>query len=126
MKINIKIIRWTPRIISILAILFISMFALDSFDSRFTIWLQIATFFMHLIPSYILIACLIIAWKWERFGGILYLIIGIIFAIFLGIFNYHRTNSILVGIQIALLLAFPFIVSGILFIYSSILQKKVN
>jgi hypothetical protein len=124
MKTNIKLIRWLPRIISILAILFVSMFALDSFDTKLTIWQQITAFLIHLTPSYILIACLILAWKWEKVGGIIYIIIGTIFAILIAIMNYNRTHSIMITLSIVLMLALPFILSGILFIYSHWLNKK--
>jgi len=66
MKTSIKILHWTPRIICILAILFISMFAIDSFAPDLTIWQQLGGFLIHLIPSFILIAILIIAWKWKK------------------------------------------------------------
>ena len=71
MKTSIKVFHWLPRIICILAILFISMFALDSFKPDLTIWEQLGDFFMHLIPTYVLIALLIVAWKWEKIGGII-------------------------------------------------------
>lgn len=80
MKKSINLFHWVPRILCILAILFISMFALDSFTPGLTIWQQLGAFFIHLIPSYILIALLIIAWKWEYFGGIIFIVIGLGFS----------------------------------------------
>lgn len=72
------ILYWFPRILSILFILFLSMFAMDVFgEPRWYIALP-----MHLIPSFILIILTTIAWKRERFGGILFLIYGIVMAIF--------------------------------------------
>jgi hypothetical protein len=69
MENSIKIYYWLPRVLCILAILFISLFALDSFSPELTFWQQIAAFLMHLIPSFILTALLLIAWKWEYIGG---------------------------------------------------------
>jgi hypothetical protein len=60
---------WIPRILIILYILFISLFALDT---EFGIG-----FFMHLIPSFILIAILIFTWKKQKLAGILFEIFGI-------------------------------------------------
>ena len=70
MKTSIRLIHWIPRVICILAILFISMFAADAFAPELTIWQQLGAFLMHLIPSFILLALLIVAWKWELIGGV--------------------------------------------------------
>lgn len=73
-----KIVYWLPRILSILFIAFISMFALDVFSEPR--WLL--ALFMHLIPSYFLIAITIVAWKHEMLGGILFLVAGFALLIF--------------------------------------------
>ena len=67
---SVKIFHWVPRILCILAILLISMFALDSFSPERTFWQNLGAFLIHLIPSFALIALLIVAWKWELPGGI--------------------------------------------------------
>ena len=77
MKTSIRVFHWLPRIICILALLFISMFAADSFAPGQTIWQQIGAFLIHLIPSFILLALLIAAWKWEFIGGIIFIIMGL-------------------------------------------------
>ena len=78
MKTNIKIIHWAPRIICMIAILLISMFAFDAFEERLPIWQQLTSFFIHLIPTYFLITLLIITWKREFIGGIIFLLVGIV------------------------------------------------
>jgi len=73
-----KIFYWLPRILTILFIIFISIFALDVFaEPNWALAL-----FMHLIPSYFLITITIIAWKNEILGGFLFLIIGFALLIF--------------------------------------------
>lgn len=68
-----KILYWLPRILSILFIAFISVFALDVFGMpQWYIALP-----MHLIPSFVLTGLTIIAWKHERIGGLLFLIVGL-------------------------------------------------
>lgn len=124
MKNSVKIVYWAPRIICILAILFISMFALDSFSPDKTIWQQLGAFFIHLIPSYILIALLIIAWKWEYIGGLIFIVIGLGFSPFIFIHNYNINNSIWMSLFIILMITFPFIIVGVLFIWSSKLRKR--
>lgn len=124
MKTSIKILHWTPRIICILAILFISMFAADSFSPELTFWQQIAGFIMHLIPSFILIALLIVAWKWEYIGGIFFIVIALGLSPFVFMLNYNRNHSVGMSLGIILAITFPFVVVGALFIISHYMKKK--
>ena len=122
---SIKLFHWLPRIICILAILFISMFALDAFAPGLTIWQQLGDFLMHLIPSFILVAILYVAWKWELIGGILFTLIGLGLSPFVYTLNYHRGHlSVGECIGIVMIITFPFVVVGILFIISYFLKKK--
>jgi len=118
METYIKILHWTPRIICILAILFISMFALDAFSPELSIWQQISDFFIHLIPSYILIAILTIAWKREFVGGVFFTILGLGLSPFIFLHNYHMNHSVAMSLGILLAITFPFVLVGILFILS--------
>jgi hypothetical protein len=71
-------LHWLPRILAVIFIAFISIFALDVVgDTKWYIALP-----MHLIPSFILTLLIIIAWKHERVGGILFLAAGLLAAIF--------------------------------------------
>ncbi|MCD6577862.1 hypothetical protein J7L48_00115 [bacterium] len=63
---------WTPRVLSILFAGFISIFALDIFSENFTFWMTVLALLIHLIPTYIVIIIIFIAWKWERIGAILF------------------------------------------------------
>jgi len=124
MKKSIRIFHWLPRILCIIAILFISLFAADSFRSGLTIWQQLGGFLMHLIPSFILLALLIIAWKWEFIGGIIFIVIGLAFSPYIFIHNYNMNHSVGLSLGIIMLITFPFVVVGILFIISH--NKKKN
>ena len=123
MKTTIRIFHWLPRIICILAILFVSMFAADAFAPGLTIWQQLGAFFMHLIPSYILIAFLVLAWKRELIGGIIFIVIGLGLSPFVYSLNYNRTHSVGTSLEIILMITFPFVVVGILFLVSHWLKK---
>ncbi len=126
MKKSIKLFHWLPRILCIIAILFISMFALDSFEGNISIWQKLAGFAIHLIPSYILTVFLLIAWKWERIGGILFIVIGLAFAPFIITHNYAMNHSIWWTSLVVLTINLPFIVVGGLFLLSYHLKKKNN
>jgi energy-coupling factor transporter transmembrane protein EcfT len=60
-----RILYWTPRILTILAILFMLMFSFDVFEGNEALGRKLAGFFMHNIPVIILAVILVIAWKWE-------------------------------------------------------------
>ncbi|MCX6326131.1 MAG: hypothetical protein NT144_05700 [Bacteroidia bacterium] len=124
MKTSIRVFHWLPRIICILAILFVSLFAADAFAPGLTIWQQLGGFLIHLIPSFILLAFLIVAWKWERIGGIIFIVIGLVLSPFVFMLNYNRTHSIGVSLGIILMITIPFVVVGIFFIVSHSLKKK--
>jgi len=124
MKTSHKILYWTPRILCILAILFISMFALDSFEPGHTFWHQIGAFLIHLIPSFILAAMLVVAWKWELVGGIIFIAIGIGFTPFIYMHNYQMNQSVGMSIGIIATITVPFILVGVLFILSHFMRRK--
>ncbi|MCE4564949.1 hypothetical protein INQ51_11570 [Maribellus sp. CM-23] len=124
MKTSIKILHWTPRILCILAILFISLFALDSFGPGRTIWQQISAFLMHMIPSFVLLALLIVAWKWELVGGILFTLIGLGFSPFIFTHNYHMNHSVGMSLFTVLMTNFPFMLVGVLFIIGFFKKKR--
>lgn len=124
MKNSIKVFHWLPRIIGTLAILFIGLFALDAFDPSLSSADQINGFLMHLIPNYILILLLFIAWRWEYIGGMIFIALGLGLSPFLFYMNYSNNHSIWISLSILAAITLPFIIVGLLFIYSHFLKKK--
>ncbi|MCD4695568.1 MAG: hypothetical protein K8S16_04935 [Bacteroidales bacterium] len=124
MKESTRVFHWLPRIICMLAILFISLFAADSFRPGLTIWQQLGAFFIHLIPSYILLALLIIAWKWEYVGGIIFIIISLGLSPIVFMHNYKVNQSVWMSIFIITIITVPFGIVGVLFIISHFKKKK--
>ena len=124
MKTSVKIFHWLPRVICIFAILFVSIFALDAFAPGLTMWQQLGGFLIHLIPSFILIGFLIVAWKWEFIGGIIFMAIGIGLSPLVFIMNYQRNHSVGLSFIIILIITIPFVIVGILFMISQHLKKK--
>ena len=118
-----KIIYWVPRILCVLAILFISMFALDAFEPGLPLSQQILGFLMHMIPSFALLLALVIAWKWEYIGGIIFTIIGLATSPFIYSLNYNRSHSAGTSMMIVCIVCLPFFIVGILFILSHFRRK---
>jgi hypothetical protein len=75
-KVN-KWIYWIPRILSILFILFLALFSLDVFESASGFWQIVLALLMHNIPTIILVIILIISWKYEIVGGIIFILAGL-------------------------------------------------
>jgi len=125
MEASVKIYHWVPRIICILALIFVSMFSLDAFDPGLSIGKQILGFIMHQIPVFILLALLIVAWKWEYIGGLIFILLGVILSVLVFIWNYRMNHSIPMSLLVILMVTIPFVVVGILFIVSHNKKKKM-
>jgi hypothetical protein len=74
-----KWLYWSPRILSILFLLFLAMFSLDVFGNNYTFWETVLGLFMHNIPVFILLIILIISWKHELVGGIGFILGGLLY-----------------------------------------------
>ncbi len=115
---------WIPRILTMLIILFISVFATDSFTGEANFIQQLSEFLVHLTPSLILIVFLIIAWKRELIGGVLFVVFSLIMSPFVYSMNYERTHSMMMSLGVILIITLPILVAGILFIISSGKKQK--
>jgi hypothetical protein len=62
-----------------LYIAFLSMFALDVFREEHGFWRILAALSIHLIPSFVLIVGLILAWRWEWISAALYGAAGVLY-----------------------------------------------
>lgn len=124
MTFNERIVYLAPRILGVLAICFISIFALDAFQEELSLWEQIRDFLMHLIPSFILALLLFLSWKKELAGGIVFLLIGLIFTPIIFRHNYQMNGSVWMSLGIIAMITFPFILIGILFIIGHKFKKK--
>jgi hypothetical protein len=101
-----KILYWLPRVLAILFIAFVSIFALDVFGEPQ--WFL--ALLMHLIPSFVLVAITAFAWKREQLGGLAFLAAGVFF-----LFFTHFE---------ALVIAIPALVIGALFLASGKYSPK--
>ncbi|MPN45939.1 hypothetical protein SDC9_193518 [bioreactor metagenome] len=90
---NIKIYFWSIRIFSILFFFFISLFALDTITY---FW----GFLIHLVPSIIVLLLIIISWKHQITGGLLFIVTGLFSFLF---FNFEAVYISLSPIFIGIL-----------------------
>lgn len=101
-----KVLFWAPRILAILYILFIGIFSLNSEGTGIII---------ELLPAVLLIVILIFTWRKPLSGGIIFLILGILFTLF-----FDTTRTVLTFF----LISFPPILIGVLLLLSKILKRQ--
>lgn len=70
---------WIARISAIVFILFISIFAFDSFAAGLAFSEAIIVFFIQLIPSSILTIFLIVFWNKSKYSGVIWILFGIVY-----------------------------------------------
>lgn len=66
-----RILIWTPRVIGVTYTLFISMFALDALGHGHGFWKTALDLLKHLIPSFLLLAMVVLAWRWQWIGTVI-------------------------------------------------------
>jgi len=104
-----KLLRWTPRILSIGLVALLYMLSLDvfEFDAH---WTEILIgFLIHNIPAFILTLVIILSWKRPWIGSIAFAIAGLFYIIFMMI----RMGS--EAISAILILSVPSLISSALY-----------
>lgn len=109
-----KVILWAPRILAVAFILFLSLFALDVF-SEYEGWDTLVPLLMHLIPSLVLAAIVLIAWRREWVGAVAFLGFAVLYVIDQG---FDRPWSWYAGIPA------PAAILGILYLTSWIQRHR--
>ena len=117
-----RFVYWAPRILSILFILFLAIFSLDVFDANAGFWGTLLGLFMHNIPSLILLVVLIIAWKHELVGAVVYILVGLLFTIL--IMSRIELSMVYMALLRILPIAGPAFLVGILFLINWHLKRK--
>jgi TctA family transporter len=107
-----SIFRWAPRVLAILFAMFLSIFALDVFGEGYGFFDTVLALLIHLIPTFIVVATIILAWKWELVGALVFTALAAAY----GIMAWGRTDWWL-GIGA------PMMLTGILY-YISWRSKK--
>ena len=124
MAISLPSPRLVARILVLVAIAFVSLFALDAFGHGKPFWVQIRDFIIHLVPSFVLLIAFIIAYKRELIGGIIFILIGLFNAPWIYKHNYAMNQSVGMSLMIITTLLAPFIIAGVLFLVSYFRTKK--
>jgi len=105
---------WLPRILSLLFIGFVSIFAFDVFG-EYEGWELAAALFIHFLPSLGLLAATVIAWRDDLFGA---------FAFFAFAAWYVWWAGLDRPLSWYLLIAVPATIVGILYLLNWLLKQR--
>jgi prepilin signal peptidase PulO-like enzyme (type II secretory pathway) len=94
-----------------------TVFSFDVFGGEESFGLKMIGFLIHNIPVLILVAVLIIAWRWEMAGGVLFILASISGTVFFHSFSGNPGSLIVIA---------PFLLAGLLFILHHILYHVVK
>ncbi len=119
-----KFVYWTPRILSMAFIVFLSLFSLDILGNGYNFWQTIGGLFMHNIPSLILICVLIISWRYEIVGGIVFIFVGAFYFFLILIHILRSSPNELYQLFWTLLISGPAILIGVLFLINWLKRKN--
>jgi hypothetical protein len=76
-----RLLLWSPRILGILASVFIGLFALDAFSPGKSFFEALPDFLVHLIPAFVLFTLVAASWRWPWIGGVAFIGLAAIFAL---------------------------------------------
>ena len=109
-----RLLLWAPRVLAMLFAAFISIFALDVFGAAYTFWETIVALAMHMVPTALVLLALVIGWRWQWIGGILFLALGLVYIL------VFREGDLIAY----LLISGPLFLVGALFLSSAWVQKR--
>lgn len=86
-----------PRLLGILFALYMASFAWGAFDRGLPLLEMIGDLLIKLMPAYVVAGALVVAWRNELRGGLLFLGVAILFAVWFGQAGNNATLAAFVG-----------------------------
>ena len=112
-----RVLFWTPRVLCILFAMFLSVFALDVFSEGYDLWQTIGALLLHLVPTLIVVIALVIAWRREWVGAILFIAL----AVFYVVWSWGRFPLVAY-----LSISGPLVLIGVLFLFNWIYTAQLR
>jgi hypothetical protein len=103
------IVFWLPRALAIAFAVFVSMFSLDVFGEGYGFWQTTLALGVHLIPAALVVVTLVLAWRWEWIGALLFGLLALLYLLF----NLRHPDWIMVVSVPLFAVAALFLVSGL-------------
>ncbi len=110
-RVTARLLYWSPRMLSIAFAIFLSLFALDVFNEVLGSWQTVLAFSIHLIPAMVIIAVLIVAWRWEWIGTGLFALVAVYYAVTMLSRNVNNWAAVM-GISLPLLVIAAMFLAG--------------
>ena len=77
---SVRWLLWMPRVLGILAGLFLGLFALDAFSEGKPLAQALPDFIIHLVPGAVLLAVVALSWRWPWVGAAAFLGLALAYA----------------------------------------------
>ena len=115
MKTSEKVLHWAPRVLGIAFAAFISLFALDVFGAGVGFGEAILALLIHLVPTYLIVAAVLLGWHWEWPGGLAFIALGIFYILLSGGREHISAYLLITG---------PAVLIGILFMVNWLRKRS--
>jgi hypothetical protein len=110
------ILEWSPRVLLVAFALFISVFALDVFDTHLGLWRTAVALFMHLLPTLLLLLVVALAWRRSWLGGLACLGLAVVYA---------ATTGRRFPWSVVALISGPLLLTALLYLASWVAQRRL-
>ncbi len=67
-----RLLYWSPRVLGVAYAIFLSIFALDVYSETHGLLQTGLALMLHLIPTMVVLVILIVGWRWEWIGEVLF------------------------------------------------------
>jgi len=109
-----NLITWAPRVIALIIIIFVLLFAYNGFVPRYLTGEDFVPIVIGILPAVVLFLALILAWFFKLAGGITYIVLGVAMIVF-----FHTYSDELSFLT----LSSPVVAVGVLFVLSHFYEK---
>ncbi len=117
-RIGGRLLYWSPRILSIVFAIFISLFALEALNQGYGFWQTVLALLINLIPAYIVVGLLIIAWRWEWVGAVLFAAAAVLYTV--------QTRPRHFSWAVISAIALPLLVIAVLFLINWLKRSEIR
>lgn len=114
---NVSKVIWIPRVLGVLYIVFFSVFSMDTLQNNVPLIERMGGLLIHLLPSFVLIALLILSWSRPLLGGFIFSFCSLYVTVY-----FHTYQSIFSFLCFTL----PLAIMALLFFISPVKEKKLK
>ena len=110
-----RLLFWTPRAVTLFFAAFLALFALDATGHGLGLWHSVAVVGIHLVPAAVVLAVLVVAWRWEAVGAGIYFGLAIGYLLMAGR-RVHWSATVMISGSLAVI--------GALFLITAHLRRR--